>query len=957
MTRTLLLNGHDGADVAALKRALLDRLATLGIDPALFPGLNSGDGFDTDTGAALRQWQGAAGFAADGIAGPRVLGELGLLQLKQPAAQVNVATVRQMFPATKASNIERNLPYVMAALCAAGLTDRELVCMALATIRAETEGFLPISEGVSKFNTEPGRPPFSAYDPGTGPGKRLGNTVSGDGARFKGRGYVQLTGRDNYTRFGQQLGIDLVGQPDLANAPEVAASLLAAFLAAKLDKLRDALAADDLKAARRLVNGGSHGLDRFSDAYRRGMRALAPVRASRGAAAKRAATFTLPRLDVVRDGVDLRDRPYQPRVQALPPQYPDDADVAALLPAYAKAGLVLNQGQEGACTGFGLACVINYLRWRGNGAKPIDSVSPRMLYYFARRYDEYDGEDYEGSSCRGALKGWHRHGVCLEHDWRYGDGEDTSPNPGWIDAALETTLGVYYRIDTKALVDLQAAILEVGAIYVSAYTHDGWQQLPVGKMPKKHADLPVIAFDGRPSLANGHAFALVGFNRTGFIVQNSWGQHWGAGGFAVLGYGDWLANAMDAWVAATGVPGNLSGQRVPKPHADGGLAGATQANWDDETTALHSIICGNDGRIARFIAEDEIQRTLLNQVCTLPDRWFRSQPGDTKKLVLYAHGGLNSEEVALARARAMGRFFTGNGCYPLFLVWKTGLFESLAQIFEDHVDRIRPGPAGAARSIKDWFADQHDAMVETAIGRPVGRPIWSEMKENAAFSVERGRGGDLLGLALQELAQTWGEKLEIHLIGHSAGAILLGHLLGRFAQLDLEQRLASIHLYAPACTVAFANRHYTPHEELMKRMQLHILSDGNERDDTVAQLYRKSLLYLISNALEPDKRTPILGLEKVFAANGSAERDWDGSSGSFDVVNDWHRAWSDSGGTKRLHVYRDPTVNIALNPGGKPVTTGTTHGSFDNNIDVIGQTLQRITGTPLALPVDDLRGY
>ncbi|WP_432723980.1 peptidoglycan-binding protein [Jeongeupia wiesaeckerbachi] len=951
MTGSLLIRGHQGAAVAALKQALRQAMEQTGIAPSLFPGLLDGnDGFDADTEAALQQWQGSAGFVADGIAGPRVLGELGLLQSEPAQVQVNTAAVQKMFPATKASNIERNLPYVMAALRAAGLIERELVCMALATIRAETEGFVPISEGISKFNTEPGKPPFSAYDPGTRIGQNLGNNQPGDGARFKGRGYVQLTGRDNYTRLGTRLDVDLVGQSELANAPEVAACLLAAFLAAKRDAIKDALDSDDLKKARKLVNGGSHGLDRFTDAYRRGLAALGPVRA--GLAAGKAKGFTVPEtLTVVRDGVDLRDRLYLPRVQSLPPQHPNDADVAVLLPAYTKAGLVLNQGEEGACTGFGLACVINYLRWRANDGKTTDSVSPRMLYAFARRYDEYDGEDYEGSSCRGALRGWHRHGVCPERDWRYQPGEDTSPNPGWIDAALETTLGVYYRIDPKALVDLQAAITEVGAIYVSAYTHPGWASVARTKAPKSHAELPQIDFDERPSLSGGHAFALVGFNRTGFVVQNSWGEAWGAGGFAVLSYADWLANAMDAWVAALGVPGNLSGQRVPRPRRDAGLSGAAATSWDDETTARHSIICGNDGRIARFIAEDELQRSLRAQACTLPDLWFRTQPGEVKRLVVYAHGGLNSEEAALKRARAMGPYFSGNGCYPLFLVWKTGLLESIGQIIGDHIDQLRGGLFGAERGIGDFFADQQDALVETVIGRPLARPIWSEMKENAAFSVERGRGGDLLALALQALANIWGDKLEIHLVGHSAGSIILGHLLDRFAQLDLGDRLSSIHLYAPACTVAFANRHYTPHQDLMKRLHLHVLSDDNECNDTVAEIYRKSLLYLVSNALEADKRTPILGLEKVFSTTGA--RDWDGSSTSFDIVNDWRRAWADASGAKRLHVWRDARARVS--PDG---TIAATHGSFDNNVDVIGQTLKQITGNDaLALPVDDLRGF
>ena len=92
-------------------------------------------------------------------------------------------------------------------------------------------------------------------------------------------------------------------------------------------------------------------------------------------------------------------------MQSLPAVYPSDTGVAELLPAYQQADLVLDQGQEGACTGFGLAAVINYLLWVRSGYKmtAADKVSERMIYHLARFYDEWPGEDYEGSSCRGAL--------------------------------------------------------------------------------------------------------------------------------------------------------------------------------------------------------------------------------------------------------------------------------------------------------------------------------------------------------------------------------------------------------------------------------------------------------------------------------------------------------------------------------------------------------------------------
>jgi predicted chitinase len=187
--------------------------------------------------------------------------------------RVTADKVAKMFPLTNKANIVANLPFVLAGLRGCGLTDRFMVLMALATIRAETEGFLPISEGRSKFNTSV--TPFDKYDAGTSIGQALGNTQAGDGPRFKGRGYVQLTGRDNYNKIGAQIGVNLLADPDLANDPEVAGKILARFLKNKESRIRTALVNRDLQDARKAVNGGSHGFNRFKDAYDRGLIALA----------------------------------------------------------------------------------------------------------------------------------------------------------------------------------------------------------------------------------------------------------------------------------------------------------------------------------------------------------------------------------------------------------------------------------------------------------------------------------------------------------------------------------------------------------------------------------------------------------------------------------------------------------------------------------------------------------
>ncbi len=953
----LLIRDAKGDDVAALRAALAEQL---GADAHDYGNLAAGNVLDADVEAAARRWQSGVGLVADGVIGPRCQELLGLRQPQKMAVVLDLAHVRSLFPATKPANIDRYLPYVAAALGACGLTDRPMICAALGTIRAESEGFLPISEFPSQFNTLAGQAPFSAYEGRKG----LGNIKPGDGARFKGRGFVQLTGRANYEKYGPALGIDLAANADLANAPEVASLLLARFLADCADRMRAALQAGNHAAARKLVNGGSHGLDRFKDVFIRADAAwlpqapvAAPARAPRGkkaAAAAPAAAAAAPKrvLNASKDPSDLRDRAYSPPPVSLYDAFPTDADVKTLLPTYAGAGLVLDQGQEGACTGFGLACVVNYLRWRKGGMpRRMESVSPRMLYNFARRYDEYAGEDYDGSSCRGALKGWFNHGVCLEPDWPYADSL-ARPRYGYAQRASQQTLGVYFRVELRSITDLQAAIQHVGAVYVSAFTHEGWAAVPqVGASPKGHADLPVIPFDGRPSETDGHAFALVGFNASGFVIQNSWGAQWGVGGFAVLGYADWLANGMDAWVVALGVPGVVVGRVGAAGAAATGAAGGAHTSlwWSREQAYQHSVVLGNDGRIKRYLTEDELSRTLLHQVAGLPDQWFRSRAGaGPKRLVIYAHGGLNSEDAAIQRARAMGRHFIANRCYPVFMVWKTGLLESIGHVISDAWHKE---PAKAA-GVGDWITDRTDLLIEKSIGRPVARPIWSEMKENAELAFSSGRGGDLLVTALQKLFNTWGNEFELHVVGHSAGAILLGHLLTALSARRLSPMVKSVHLYAPACTVQFANRHYAPNVELMKQLYIDVLSDRVERNDNVAAVYRKSLLYLVSNGLEVDLRTPLLGLENAFKEDYAG---WDGTSSTGDTLRSWHRAAAEAGLERggRLMVLDADKVTVARPD--RRVSAG--HASFDSDLDVVGRTLSRIVGAPLACPPDDLRGF
>src|SRR5688572_13364423 len=99
------------------------------------------------------------------------------------------------------------------------------------------------------------------YEPVSTLASTLGNSQTGDGFRFKGRGPIQITGRANYKRFGDLLGLDLVGEPQRAALPEVAFRIAALFWSKKgLNELADQVTPEAFKEITRRINGGFNGL-------------------------------------------------------------------------------------------------------------------------------------------------------------------------------------------------------------------------------------------------------------------------------------------------------------------------------------------------------------------------------------------------------------------------------------------------------------------------------------------------------------------------------------------------------------------------------------------------------------------------------------------------------------------------------------------------------------------------
>jgi hypothetical protein len=593
--------------------------------------------------------------------------------------------------------------------------------------------------------------------------------------------------------------------------------------------------------------------------------------------------MTKRKTNVQTDYPDSRDWIYRPALIRLDPECPPYTDVE-----------ILNQKNEGACTGFALAAAINLLNQRGR--VPLQ-VSERMLYEMAKRHDEWAGEDYGGSSLRGAIHGFEQMGVCRREAWpfRTAAAERGELTIERAKAARENTLGAYYRL-RPVVSEYHAALMEVGVVVASTRYHAGWDNPVNGEIVKQKPD------------AGGHAFAITGYNKRGFWVQNSWGKTWGDNGLALWTYEDWIDNVMDAWVFRLALPTpQIFGMRplssrlisvTDEPEEATRTAKAPQR----DTIAGHFVHI-DDGRYAQT---DRYWSTAFDVKQTAE---FVAQSPDYEHLLIYGHGGLNSPKDSAIRIAAMKPVFKENGIYPYHIMYDTGLVEELKDLIFGKSRRATDLVGGVA----DWL----DRMVEHIIRRP-GTLLWEEMKADAhdAFA-KKGAGTESLKYFIDALRGAPGDrKKSLHLAGHSTGAVLFAHLLDTLK--NHEVVFDSCTLMAPACTIELYHQTYLrileeKHKLRLRQMAVLNLKNRLEKDDYVGSkmAYRKSLLYLVSNAFERKKERPLLGMER-FAKEMKAST-------------------------------KAPAIHYSNGVSGNK-TRSTSHGGFDNDIHTMNYLLKTILG-------------
>ncbi|WP_108502364.1 caspase family protein [Paracoccus indicus] len=323
----------------------------------------------------------------------------------------------------------------------------------------------------------------------------------------------------------------------------------------------------------------------------------------------------------------------------------------------------------------------------------------------------------------------------------------------------------------------------------------------------------------------------------------------------------------------------------------------------------HHVVNMRFGALSR----DGAFQTDASDVAAIADRardWI--DQGSGRRLVIYAHGGLVSEGLALDYARSTAAWWLENDVYPVFCIWESDALSVIWQMIAQQFGRraTRGFDLGGIR----------DAAIEGLV-QIFGRGIWATMKNSAR---QCSAPGDQHGLTLlaRELGRVFGPDAPIDLVGHSAGSIVLLHLLPVLRQAGCPAQ--SLQTLAPAATTALYRSGLAAGGATL-RHRIYTMTDTAERDDTVIGIYGKSLLYLVAFGFETSRPTPIAGLQ----------RDLLDDTALVAGLADW------ANGVTREALVFSPS------PQGTPRrlrSDATSHGGFDNDPATMWSVMRFIRG-------------
>jgi hypothetical protein len=295
--------------------------------------------------------------------------------------------------------------------------------------------------------------------------------------------------------------------------------------------------------------------------------------------------------------------------------------------------------------------------------------------------------------------------------------------------------------------------------------------------------------------------------------------------------------------------------------------------------------------------------------------------GEPLRILFYAHGGLVSEENGLAAARQHIQWWQKNAIYPIYFIWETGFFETIRQLLEGAREAMR---RVAPRDLWDWTSDP---VIETLARSLQGPRIWSGMKHSAELASGPDGGARYVAGKLKAFCEMHPDSVQLHAIGHSAGSVFHAHFLSTALAQGVPP-FRSAHFFAPALRTDAFHALLAPHIGTgLEHLTVFTMKKDLELDDHCANIYHKSLLYLIYYALEPEPKTPLLGLEVSLRSDPALKRLFGLTGGSGGAGPAGEVVWA-----------------VTSTTSGRSASRSTSHGGFDDDPATLHSTLRRILG-------------
>ena len=258
------------------------------------------------------------------------------------------------------------------------------------------------------------------------------------------------------------------------------------------------------------------------------------------------------------------------------------------------------------------------------------------------------------------MKGWHKHGVCALRLWK---DNDLEADAGLHRARAPTPCSVRSAPISASTTATWSPCMRRSAR--SACSTRRRRCMRAGRTCRQGDTGHRLSSEGT---IGGHAFAIVGYDDSGFWIQNSWGPDWGSGGLARVSYDDWLANGTDVWVAGSGVPVHLLRRAADGAACAPARRAATRAISTGRPAPAHRHRRQRRHPARRKgaygLTPEGVQRTSSEHMPARHGaRWKK------KRVLLYAHGGLvTSQASAIQRvANNLRRGAADAEVYPLSL--------------------------------------------------------------------------------------------------------------------------------------------------------------------------------------------------------------------------------------------------------------------------------------------------